>query len=190
MKIISKSTDPENHDQIRCVIDHRSLINERPVSDSVREKLQTLLIHFYQRIDRVKLESDKLKLIIQLVQTCEQLHPFIDYNCRVFCMLMFYRLLNDYGFPLSIMNNLRHLDYYSINELYTEVIEGMHHTFELIENKKLFSVDTDQVISSLQKNKRLDKYLREFKKIVSNEEHARKTPTILDRLIKKRMREE
>lgn len=80
----------------------------------------------------------KLKLIIELVHNLAQLHPFSDANCRTFCMSVLNYLLLRNGFPFVILDDPNRFDMLSREELLHEVLNGMEHTFELLEQQQLF----------------------------------------------------
>lgn len=91
----------------------------------------------------------KLKAIISLIQQCEQLHPFGDGNGRTFCMLLLNHFLLKNGFPMVILDDSNRFDLFSEAELLNEIINGMQNTVELLQKKKLYDVDTLDVLNAM-----------------------------------------
>ncbi len=87
----------------------------------VRELIQKYL-------DAMKLVSNdnerKLDVIIEFIQSLEQLHPFGDGNCRVFVMLLLNSELIKSGFPPTMLDNPNQFDLFSKKELADEIKKG------------------------------------------------------------------
>lgn len=91
---------------------------------------------------------DKLRAIAKFIRDCEQLHPFDDANCRTFCMLALDQILSQHGFPVPILANPNRFNSYSVEELVSEIIEGMEHTMLVAQGKMdLYGVTTQDILS-------------------------------------------
>ncbi len=88
----------------------------------------------------------KLRAIVSFIKRAEQLHPFLDANCRTLCMLLLNHLLIKHGFPLAILPDPNRFDMCSVDELVEDVMKGMENTFDLIASRKLFGVKTDEIV--------------------------------------------
>lgn len=90
----------------------------------------TLIVReFIQKyLDAIKIASNdnerKLDIIIEFIQSLEQLHPFIDGNCRVFVMLLLNSELIKNGFPPTMLDNPNRFDLFSKKELADEIKKG------------------------------------------------------------------
>lgn len=116
--------------------------------------LQEFISHFNNKVKGAVSPRVKLEAIIALIQQCEQLHPFSDGNCRVFCMLLLNHLLIKHGFPLAILYDPNRFDGFSREELLGEVLFGMEKTFTLLKQKRIYGMSTVQAIALLRsKNK-------------------------------------
>lgn len=97
----------------------------------LEEVIEKELKTFYEKINTAETDDQKLELIIKLVQTLEQVHPFEDCNCRTFCMVLLNSLLMQYGFSPAILENPNRFDGYTIEELKEDVRKGMLLTDQL-----------------------------------------------------------
>lgn len=145
---------------------------------AIPKRFDDILQTYQQALTVSKNEMAKLSAIIKFVQDCEQLHPFLDANCRTFCMLTLLHEMRIHGFPLAMIADPNCFDGFSIAEIVDEVLKGMENTFELIEKKKLFNVSTQAVMDFLMKNNKTasDFYaesLRYFKEVIEIEAQAR-----------------
>ena len=104
--------------------------------------VNALIATYHSEIIKTHTHEGRLRTITNLVQSLEQLHPFMDGNCRTFCMLLLNYLLIHNGFPLVICEDPNRFDLHSKDELFKEVIQGMKNTFSLIEEKELFNYRT------------------------------------------------
>ncbi len=123
-------------------------------NDNVRETLQfdmEEIINSYSKT--LKTAGDNpfkiLWAIIEFIQNCEQLHPFLDANCRTFCMLLLNNLLMRHGFPPAILKDPNNFDGHSVSELLDQVLQGMENSFKLIEEHTLYNVKTDDILNFL-----------------------------------------
>ena len=91
--------------------------NEEKVADYIKK--------YQDGIKQAENNSErKLDVIINFIQSLEQLHPFGDGNCRTFVMLLLNRELIKNGFQPTMMSNPNQFDLFSINELKNEVKKG------------------------------------------------------------------
>ncbi len=148
-------------------------IQESDPQQELENEMANLLENYNKSIQSAKTPLDTLLAIIKYAQFCEQLHPFIDGNCRTFGMLMLNHLLMRNGFPPAILENPNRLDAFSEKQLLVEVINGMQNTLKLIKEKKLFNVDTKEIMAYLAANNRVDTVKDYFDKVVQIEQHAR-----------------
>lgn len=93
-------------------------------------------------------DEKKLKVIVTLIRDLEQLHPFLDGNCRVFCMILLNHLLVKNKFPPAILSNPNCFDGYDIESLIDQVIDGMERSLQLLHEKdsELFGVRTKEIL--------------------------------------------
>ncbi len=115
---------------------------------------------------------DKLYAIVDLIQSCEQLHPFLDGNTRVFSMLLLNDLLMRVGFPLAILDSPAHFGHRSKKELVDELIKGMRNCMDLLSTRELHNLKTTDIKVS---DKKL---IQVFQTCISHEEEARKASAI------------
>jgi hypothetical protein len=112
------------------------------------DAIQTLVNQYQADIVTAKNYLDRLKAIVVFIQACEQLHPFVDANCRTFCMLLCNNLLMRNGMPPAIFYNPNRFDCLSTDELIMDVIEGMQNTMILIKTGKLFDITLTESLAS------------------------------------------
>jgi hypothetical protein len=141
-------------------------------NETLESEMHTLIANYQTAISKALSAEDKLLAIISFIQTCEQLHPFIDGNCRVFCMLLLNHLLLRNGFPLVILDDPNRLDGFSTQEIMNELLQGMSNTLDLIKNGVLYDIRTSAVISMLESKYFLSQ-LDYFRTAVNIEEEAR-----------------
>lgn len=128
------------------------LVPEDNIQSFYEGKLQQLIDNYSIDIERANSQFEKLRVIVTFTQLCEQLHPFLDMNCRLFCMVLLNHLLAQNGFPYVIQADPNRFDLYSIDELIDDMITGMQKTFELIEKKAVYGVDTRLVLKELKES--------------------------------------
>jgi hypothetical protein len=151
--------------------------NEK-TEESLLQETQRFIKCFYQSLYTATSDVDKLYAIAALVQSLEQLHPFLDANCRTLCMALCNHLLLVNGFPPAIFYDPNCFDCFSRSELVEAMIQGMENTIELIRGKKLFSVKTADILKNIKDKspaevQRLSTY---FSEVVAIEEEARMLP--------------
>ncbi|MHB1949756.1 MAG: hypothetical protein ACYCQI_16785 [Gammaproteobacteria bacterium] len=113
--------------------DHRTALNKC---------VDILITNYHKEIKEAKHPLDKLKVITYLIRELEQLHPYLDGNCRTFCMLLLNFLLMKNHFQPAILKDPNRFDGLGINELMDDIITGMNNTLNLITYKKLFGIKT------------------------------------------------
>lgn len=110
---------------------------------SIESALLRTIDHFNLIINKAEHPDDKLVAIVSCVQDLEQIHPFLDGNCRVFCMLVLNRLLLQNGFLPVILPDPNCFDGNSVKQLVTIVKQGMLATQTLIQGaKRVFGTST------------------------------------------------
>lgn len=142
-------------------------------NEVLNNKVKDLITIYQDNISKAKSAEEKLLVIISFIQSCEQLHPFFDGNCRVFCMLLLNHLLIKNGFPLVILDDPNKLDGFSKKEIMNELIKGMENTFKLIENHTLYDVNTNDVIQLLESKEYFSNLLNYFREATQIEDEAR-----------------
>jgi hypothetical protein len=139
----------------------------KKTNNAVTRFMQYLLTRYERQMSQGTNIDEKLEIIIKFIQDCEQLHPFVDGNCRVFCMLILNLLLMQNNMPPVILNNPNQFDGFSRVELKAAVIQGMNHTIHLIEEGYLYDVSTDEVVKHLTNEEK--KYFDEIISIEMNQ---------------------
>jgi len=159
---------------IANAIDHHAIQNNHPhVRARMANIMEALLLNFNFELSAATNPDTRLRLIIQYIQECEQLHPFTDFNCRIFCMTLLFNLLRMNGFPPAILDDPNIFDLMSIDEIKEQVVAGMHRVFELIDIKKTHNFDTTVVRHALAKSTFLAAELRHFDEFIAVEESYR-----------------
>lgn len=118
--------------------------------------LQLLIEDYYDNLERAKSDLAKLRVIVTFTQRCEQLHPFDDMNCRLFCMVILNHLLKLNGFPYVIQADPNRFDLFSTDELIADMITGMKKTFELVETDVIYGVDTEHLLKAIESSPRFN----------------------------------
>jgi hypothetical protein len=124
--------------------------------ETLTDRMNRFIVDFYSKMQTLHDPLEKLDNIIFFIRRCEQLHPFSDGNCRVFCMLLLNHLLIQYGFPLVILEDPNRFDGFSLYELRQEVLKGMENTFFLLNNKRLYGVSTKLILNLFTEKNRQD----------------------------------
>lgn len=115
----------------------------------LKSTMQAMIDQYNRDMQALTQPIDKLRCIIEFIQSCEQLHPFLDGNCRVFCMLLLNHLLLKNGFPMAMLPDPNHFDLLSRSELLDKVIEGMTKTMALIAGENVYGIDTRAYLETL-----------------------------------------
>lgn len=161
--IISKRDQPN-----RAIFDVLmvSMQNKNTYNQLVNDTNE-IMQRYYQLITTACAPIDKLIVIVKTIQSLEQLHPFIDANCRTFCMLLLNKLLVENGFPLAILPDPNRFDLYSVHELLIDVIAGMENTFTLIKEQQLYGYEVPK----------FDIHSWQFQQLYFNEDKGRREMT-------------
>lgn len=144
--------------------------------ETASTEMDKLLLQYYLSMNEAKNDPiERLKAIILFIQSCEQLHPFADGNCRTFCMLLLNHLLLKNGFPPAILEDPNRFDLFSQSELLNEVINGMRNTCLLIKNKKIYNVSTQKILNYISSSpfKHIKNLHSHFQACVTMETHHR-----------------
>lgn len=171
---------------IKCYAYFANEVPEKNTQNYYQEELQSLIDKYQVDIETAFTPLAKLRVIVSFIQTCEQLHPFEDMNCRLFCMVILNYLLADNGFPYVIQADPNRFDLYSINELVDEMITGMAKTIELLNKKCVYGVDTKQFLAELKSSAALHStFYVEFKAAMKLAADALNIPTPTQREARK-----
>lgn len=125
---------------------HMVTVQPYPVEEILTYELVERIKKFNQSMRLADTPIKKLTAIAAFIQSCEQLHPFADANCRTFCMLLLNYLLMRHKFPLVMLDDPNRFDCYSIKELLAELIQGMKNTFTLIKTQQIHGVKTSNLL--------------------------------------------
>lgn len=128
----------------------------------VRENMESLLKKYTVALTSAKTPEEKLLAIVDYIQSCEQLHPFIDCNCRTNCMSLLNHQLMQNGFPPVILTDPNRFGGYAKDELVLEVVNGMKMTLELISKGKLYNVDTKTLLKYITNHTYLNKKFGDY----------------------------
>lgn len=161
-----KKTNPDN--DLFFVSDQFDAENEDYAAE-LDLKINSYIANYNTAITNSKTPMHKLDAIIDFVQDCELLHPFYDANGRTFCMLLLNYLLITQGFPLAVLIDSNKFNLFSKQEMREELLDSMENTFVLMEEKKLFGVDTEELLKALKANPKFEEFSRYFEEIVGIE---------------------
>jgi hypothetical protein len=101
-------------------------------SSSWAELCYIKIIEHYNNAQSIATEENtKLTNIIELVTSLERIHPYKDFNCRTFCVLILNRELIKHDFSASIMEDPNVFDYMLVEELITRIKDGQEN-FKLL----------------------------------------------------------
>jgi hypothetical protein len=101
---------------------------------AIKNEMELILNNYYDSIASCIGLWQILSLICQTIQDLEQLHPFLDGNCRTFCMILLNKFLIDQKLSPIIQDDPNKFDGYSLPQIIHEVINSL-----LISNKFLDS---------------------------------------------------
>jgi hypothetical protein len=114
------------HDLIQeCESGNIQLWTRRMDPLSAFELIQSACDTFNQNMANTTDRDQKLHYIVKIVQQLEQLHPFTDFNNRVFINLLLRFLLIQNGFSFPILDNYNIFDLQSVDEIVLAIKEGM-----------------------------------------------------------------
>ncbi len=91
---------------------------------SISETLRFYIERYYVNQCKANTAYEKINNIVRFIQDCEQLHPFLDGNCRTFCMLLLNYLLLQCDLGAAILYDPNRFDGFSQSELQQEVVRG------------------------------------------------------------------
>ncbi|EKD53931.1 MAG: hypothetical protein ACD_60C00139G0006 [uncultured bacterium] len=119
-------------------------------SDKVAESLEkdtAEIIEVYEEIiSKVKTPLKKLMCIVTFIHLLEQLHPFIDANCRTFCMLLYYHQLMRHNFLPPIQEDPNRFNGRAPIELIKLTIREIEYTHQVIQGKKdVYGITTEKI---------------------------------------------
>lgn len=99
--------------------------------DDLRQRINSITADYHKSLPLAKTDEAKLKVMIQTVQTLEQLHPFLDGNLRTFGILLLNRMLIENDMTPTILEDPNRFDGFSVDELIQEVRNGQQ-AFEAV----------------------------------------------------------
>ncbi len=99
-------------------------VNTLPMIKLKPARTVSLRIIIQKLIDQFNVSDKSLSDIVELIQSLDQAHPFVDGNIRTFGMLLLNMLLLNQGFLPSVMDDVNRFDCLSINELTEYINEG------------------------------------------------------------------
>jgi hypothetical protein len=114
--------------------------------ETAERHFQKMIKDYLISIKVITQPIDKIKRIVEFVTECEQSHPYLDGNCRTFCVLMLNYLLMQNNFPPVIMDDPNKFDMCDVNTLVETVISGMQATLSLLKHKELYGEKTDEIL--------------------------------------------
>jgi len=129
------------------------------------KKMDEFLSEFEKEISKAKTPRDKLRAIIVFIQDCEQIHFFLDLNCRTLCMNLLNFLLLSHGFPTAILRDPNMLDGFSVDQLIEETIQGMDRALRVAEGEQIFEVPTQKILQCMTDEQK--KYFEKAVRIVN-----------------------
>ncbi|MDX1901729.1 MAG: Fic family protein [Gammaproteobacteria bacterium] len=187
--ILKKIAETENNDQLanylfevikisryRGAVRVKILSGQRKNVESIlTDEMQKYVDYYHDSIAIARNRIEKLYAIIIFIQSCEQLHPFYDANCRTFCMLLLNHLLMRNGFPPAILTNPNRFDAFSRDELLIDVLDGMKESIAFIKGEESSCVKTTNIVNDLgQSQTQSDQMLKNyFDEIVNMEDFDR-----------------
>ena len=139
---IVKDSEQTHAGKVACDVRYESIQQVDDPRAALDEQMQALIVEYHHQMIKAKHPEAKLRAMVSFIQQCEQLHPFLDGNCRTFCMLLLDHLLIKNGFPPAILQNPNRFDARSQNELFDDVVHGMRQTLDLAKGVKIYKADT------------------------------------------------
>jgi hypothetical protein len=128
-------------------------------SSSVGDVIEALMADLIEEYKTAQIAAktplEKLRSIVTFIRDSEQLHPFLDANCRTFPMVTFPYLCMENGLPPPIQKDPNYFDCLSIDQLLELAIDGMQNTMKMARGEKeLYGVRTELILSVLTNEER------------------------------------
>ncbi|MDF1795541.1 MAG: Fic family protein [Coxiellaceae bacterium] len=121
---------------------HLALEAPLPRSDEdIPQRLQAVLDQYYAAIETEKSDDDKLVAIATCCRQAAQLHPYVDGNGRLFCMLLPYLLCMQNDFVMPMMDQVNHFGCFSVAEIVSSIKHGMQKTQQLLSGRAFMPED-------------------------------------------------
>lgn len=123
--------------QLIVVENSKILCTDTPTGilyENIEQKLSEIQSEYEKRLIEAADDNQKLYAIVRYIKKLEILHPFIDANCRTFCMLLLNHELKNNGFGLTILDDPNDFDGLSLKELVIQVKKGMQNVLSFVEN--------------------------------------------------------
>ncbi|GEM_PF-6764760 len=114
---------------LTCFYDRRdntplAIFSPEKTTDEMNNLVNNIIQTYEEtmRVDKTNIE--KIRIIVQLIQKFERLHPFKDGNCRTFCMLILNRELIKHNLDPVIMYDPNCFDGFSMDQVVNEILHG------------------------------------------------------------------
>jgi hypothetical protein len=107
-----------------------------PHSNKLSQDLKNAVAKYNTDIKLAATQDQKLETIVELVWTCDHIHPFMDGNIRTFAVILLTRLLLQNGFPPVTLLDPNVFDCFSKAELVDVLKQGIKNTLALIDGEK------------------------------------------------------
>eukprot|EP01119_Soliformovum_irregulare_P006759 TRINITY_DN19188_c0_g1_i2.p1 TRINITY_DN19188_c0_g1~~TRINITY_DN19188_c0_g1_i2.p1 ORF type:complete len:503 (+),score=-96.28 TRINITY_DN19188_c0_g1_i2:58-1509(+) len=95
------------------------VLDRQPLIENIIKKYNANMDRLNEddSFDRIIIREMQLDMILQLVSDLERIHPYADFNCRTFCVLVLNRELIKNHFQPCFMNDPNVFDYMTIESL-------------------------------------------------------------------------
>ena len=143
----------------------------------LESEMEKLITKYMNEIAKAHKNETKLEVIVDFIQSCFQLHPFLDTNCRTFPIFLLNNLLMKNGFPPAILEYPNKFVAYSKDELVSDVIKGMRNTLILAKDGKLFGYDSEKLINKLKSKPEFSDFAQTFNEATALENNHRTEKT-------------
>lgn len=135
--------------------------------EQLNEMMVNLIQKYHLDIEKAQTPIDKLRVIINFIQSAHHLHPFVDGNGRTFCILLLNHLLLRNGFPPTVSPNISFFSGYSNEKLVRQTIKGMQDSIDIMQGKAIHNIDTEEILKLLHSKPHLEKYAIDFEEAIA-----------------------
>ncbi len=115
----------------------------------IQEELIAFITDYNFSMETAKNQENKIRAILIFIKNCQQLHVFPDGNGRVFYMILLYALFAKNAIPLPLMENINHIDGYSLDELMLKIRQGWENKQSLLMKGNLFEANTIDILMKM-----------------------------------------
>lgn len=120
-----KHYTPDDPEQPSSMFSSGHIVYAFPCEASaVEERINTITTRHEAAIAKTNNTDEKIKIIADTIQKLERLHPFVDGNCRVFCMQLLNRELLRHNMYPTILRDPNNFDGYSLEQITEEIKAG------------------------------------------------------------------